>query len=143
MADNVNVTPGSGVTVRAEEVDSILYQIVGLALVAGNGVVSEIEPGQQTKDASVPVVIASDQDALDVQFSQLSLTVVCGTASDAGSNELVAAPGASTRIVVVPSQMSVVVAWAGRTLPPSLQNGLRLKVPMLITSTVQPMTKTL
>lgn len=68
MADHVYVNEGSETPVAADEVGGIKYQIIKLAL-GPDGSVTLIAPGQQLKAASVPVVLASDQDAVPVTLS--------------------------------------------------------------------------
>jgi hypothetical protein len=65
MADNVAVTPGSGATIRADEIaGSIKIQVVKIALGADGVEDTLVDSGQQTMANSVPVVIASDQAAV-------------------------------------------------------------------------------
>jgi hypothetical protein len=63
MADDLIVTPGTGKTMRAREKSGKLYQVVNLDFgTAGAEVLLDL--GQELKAASLPVVIASDQELL-------------------------------------------------------------------------------
>jgi hypothetical protein len=62
MADNIEITPGSGEIVRADEILGQKYQCVKLALGADGVLDSLVAAGQTTKALSIPVVIASDQE---------------------------------------------------------------------------------
>ena len=63
MADNIDITPGSGKTVAADDVSSVFYQKMKLDA-GGDGVSVPIIAGQQTASVSVPVVVASDQSSV-------------------------------------------------------------------------------
>lgn len=65
MADNVAITPGTGTSIRTDQVGSDHYQVIKLDG-GGDGVAVPIVAGQQTMAASLPVVIASNQDSLTV-----------------------------------------------------------------------------
>jgi len=68
MADNVDVTEGSGAVIAADEIAGIKYQRVKLALGAP-GEAADLDSGQQTMDRSVPVVLASDQPPIAISSS--------------------------------------------------------------------------
>lgn len=72
MADNVEITAGSGTSVRTDLVGTNHYQVVKLDG-GGDGVAVPIVAGQQLKAASLPVVLASDQDALAITAAALPL----------------------------------------------------------------------
>ena len=74
MADNVGYTEGSGKTIAADDIDSVLYQRVKLA-VGADGAAADLAPGQAAMAASLPVVIANNQSAVPVSDSSGSLTV--------------------------------------------------------------------
>lgn len=65
MANDINVTPGAGKTVAAEDIGGRLFQLIKL-MVGGVGVALPLEFGQKLKDASLPVTLASDSDTLPV-----------------------------------------------------------------------------
>ncbi|QIG71424.1 hypothetical protein EVB32_316 [Rhizobium phage RHph_TM39] len=65
MADNMSVTPGNGATIAADDVGGVLYQRIKVAIGA-DGAAADLTFGQQTKTASLPVVLASNQDTLPV-----------------------------------------------------------------------------
>jgi len=60
MPDNVDITPGTGKTVAADEVGGALHQRVKLS-VGADGEAADLDHGQSAMAASLPVVIASDQ----------------------------------------------------------------------------------
>jgi hypothetical protein len=62
MAININITPGSGDTVRADEIGGVKYQIVKLAL-GSTGVATDIVAGSNTMANSVPVVLPTNMAA--------------------------------------------------------------------------------
>lgn len=74
MADNVAITPGSGATIATDDVGGVQYQRVKFD-VGGDGAASPLVRGQQAKANSLPVALASDQDALPVTDNGGSLTV--------------------------------------------------------------------
>jgi len=62
MADNVQITAGTGTTVRTDDVGSgVQIQVVKLALGADGAEDLLVDSGQKTMANSVPVTIASDQ----------------------------------------------------------------------------------
>jgi hypothetical protein len=65
MADNLPVTPGSGVSIAADDVGGVLYQRVKLA-VGADGTAVDLAPGQATMANSLPVTLASNQGAVTV-----------------------------------------------------------------------------
>lgn len=63
MADNVPITAGTGTNIAADDVSSVYYQRIKVDL-GGDGAASPLVRGQQNMSASIPVVVASDQDVL-------------------------------------------------------------------------------
>lgn len=74
MADNVAITPGSGASIATDDVGGVQYQRVKLDL-GGDGASSPLLRGQQAKANSLPVVLASDHDAVPVSDGGGALTV--------------------------------------------------------------------
>ncbi|MFA5053956.1 MAG: hypothetical protein WC565_07845 [Parcubacteria group bacterium] len=72
--DNIEITAGSGSPVRTDLVGTAHYQVIKLDA-GGDGVAVPIVAGQQTKAASLPVTLASDQGALPVSDNGGALTV--------------------------------------------------------------------
>jgi len=72
MVDNIDITPGTGKSVRTDDVSGVHMQIVKLDA-GGDGLSVPIVAGQQTKAASLPVTLASDQGALPVTVASLPL----------------------------------------------------------------------
>lgn len=73
MADNVPITAGTGTDVATDDVGSVHYQKVKLALGADGAIDTLLDSGQQTMANSAPVVIASDQSEVPVSNSVLSV----------------------------------------------------------------------
>lgn len=65
MADNVDVTPGTGATIATDDVSGVQYQRVKVDL-GGDGAASPLVRGQQSAANSLPVTLPSDQGALAV-----------------------------------------------------------------------------
>ena len=74
MADNINVTPGSGATVAADDVGGVLFQKIKLDA-GGDGATVPLVAGQTTMSASIPVAIASNQTAIPVSDGGSTITV--------------------------------------------------------------------
>lgn len=66
MADNVSITAGNGTSVATDDVSSVHYQKVKIALGADGAVDTLLDSGQQAMENSVPVTLASDQTAVPV-----------------------------------------------------------------------------
>lgn len=70
MADTVQITAGSGITVSTDElnIDGVLQQVqrVKIGLGANNAWNMDLTSGQQTMTNSIPVAIASNQTAVQV-----------------------------------------------------------------------------
>lgn len=75
MADNVDITPGTGKTIATDDIGGVQYQRVKVALGA-DGAAADLAPGQAAMASSVPVAIASDQSAINIT----------GTRANAGSD---------------------------------------------------------
>jgi hypothetical protein len=99
MVDNIDVTPGSGKTVRTDDVSGAQEQIIKIALGLDGVEDTLLDSGQQLMAASVPVVIASNQTAIPVNDNAGSITVDVG----AGENHLGAIGGHMVNIIVVPT----------------------------------------
>ena len=79
MADNINVTPGAGKTVAADEIGGVLHQRVKLGLGA-DGVAVDVAAGQTTMALSLPVVLPSNQSSIPVAATLTAETTkVIGT----------------------------------------------------------------
>lgn len=84
MADNVEVTAGTGTSIATDDVGGAHYQKVKLALGADNAVDTLLDSGQQAMSACAPVVLASDHT--DVKVT-LDGEAIAGTVTaNAGSN---------------------------------------------------------
>jgi sarcosine oxidase gamma subunit len=83
MSDNITVTPGTGVTIAADDVGGVLVQRVK-PVIGGDGVAVDLTFGQGAKAASLPVVIASDDD---IQ-AKLGIVTETAPASDTASSGL-------------------------------------------------------
>lgn len=62
MADNIAITPGSGVSVAADDVSSVFFQKIKVDL-GGDGATSPLVRGQQADAASIPVTLSTEQAA--------------------------------------------------------------------------------
>lgn len=65
MADNIDVTPGSGKTIAADDIGGVLYQRNKLAIGA-DGSATDLAFGQAAMAASLPVVLANNQSTVSV-----------------------------------------------------------------------------
>lgn len=74
MADNVGITAGSGTAIAADDIGSVFYQRVKLA-VGADGEAADLDYGQAAMAASLPVVIASDQSVVSNVPSKAVITV--------------------------------------------------------------------
>lgn len=63
MADNLNVTQGSGTIVRTDDVGGVHYQVVKIDI-GGNGVSVPLNPGQEATADSIPVALSTEQETL-------------------------------------------------------------------------------
>lgn len=104
MADNVSITSGTGVSIRADELGSgVQVQVVKIALGADGVEDNLVDGGQQLMAVSIPVAIASNQSAYPVNLGQdlkigaksLTLTLSSGAGS-------VPIPDAATVVGVKP-----------------------------------------
>jgi len=90
MADNIDITPGTGKTVATDEVvrNSITEheQIIKISLGAEGAHDLLVDSGQQVMSSSVPVVIASDQSTIPVGYKDSSTTTGTLTVTDSGSS---------------------------------------------------------
>lgn len=66
MADDIDVTPGVGKTVRTEDIAGKQYPVTKIVLGASGAADMDVDSGQQTSANSVPVVLASDQSTVPV-----------------------------------------------------------------------------
>lgn len=80
MADNVDITPGTGATVAADLVGGALYQRVKLAIGA-DGEAADLDSGQQTMANSVPMTLASDQTDVKVTLDGEAVVLGAGSAA--------------------------------------------------------------
>lgn len=75
MADNIAITPGSGSTVRTDDVGGIQYQVVKFDL-GGDGVSVVPSVNSGTKDSgTLRVILASDQTVVPINDNGGSITV--------------------------------------------------------------------
>jgi hypothetical protein len=117
MSDNVPVTPGAGATIATDDVAGVQYQRVKIDL-GGDGSTSPLVRGQQVKDSSLPVALATDDPAV------VSLAVLddWDEADRAKVNPIVGQPGvaagagavgATTQRVTLASNDPAVAILAG------------------------------
>jgi hypothetical protein len=83
MVDNIDVTPGTGRTVAADDIGGVLFQRVKLGIGA-DGAAVDLAYGQGAKAASFSVTIASDDDLQ----TKLGALTEAGPATDSASSGL-------------------------------------------------------
>lgn len=86
MADNVDITPGSGKTVRTDEVGGVQIQVMKIALGADGSEDLLLDSGQQTMANSLPIVIASDQGILSIGGTSVQIDLTVASAASAYSS---------------------------------------------------------
>jgi len=92
MADNVDITPGTGKTIRTDEVGAVQIQVVKMALGADGAEDLLLDSGQQTMANSLPVVIASDQGLQKIGGISVQIDItVASSASAYSSGDMVGA----------------------------------------------------
>ncbi|MFA5053317.1 MAG: hypothetical protein WC565_04625 [Parcubacteria group bacterium] len=123
MVDNIDITPGTGKSVRTDDVSGVHMQIVKLDA-GGDGVSVPVVAGQQAMAASVPVVVASDQSAVPVSgtvaVTNAGITTIAG-----------AVAGTEMQVDVLSSALpsgAATSALQGGGLPAALGAGGGLKV---------------
>ena len=79
MADNLDVTPGSGKTIRADEVGTTLLQVIKIALGGDGAEDLLLDSGQQTMANSLPVVLSSDHTDINVSLDGEEVVLGAGT----------------------------------------------------------------
>jgi hypothetical protein len=109
MADNVDITPGTGATVAADLIGGALYQRIKIALGA-DGSATDLGLGQQLKTASLPVVLASDTDPLVVSGPSSTFTDRSGSVTTGGTSQQLAAAN-STRKYLLLINLSDTIMW--------------------------------
>ena len=72
MADNLDVTPGTGATVAADEIAGVKWQRVKVG-VGADGSATDLAPGQTNMAGSIPVVLPTDQSAIPVTSPNISV----------------------------------------------------------------------
>lgn len=103
MADNVEITAGTGTDIATDDVAGVHYQKVKIALGADGAIDGLLDPGQAAMAASLPVVIASDQTAIPVSDAGPSWTSAylhTASADATGGADVTAAPASGQKIVV-------------------------------------------
>lgn len=75
MADNIEITAGSGTTIATDDVSSTHYQVIKLGLGADGALDTLLDSGQQTMANSVPVVLSSDHSDISIDDGGNSITV--------------------------------------------------------------------
>jgi hypothetical protein len=96
MADNVDVTPGTGKTIAADDVGGVLYQRVKVAI-GFDGTATDLAPAQKTKSESFTVNLASDQE----KCFRGPMTDRSGTITTGGSHQTLAAENLNRNYLLV------------------------------------------
>lgn len=96
MADNISILDkdAAAKVVAADDVSSVFYQVMKLALGADGAVDCLLDSGQQAMASSLPVAIASDQGSLKVAGPDAADAAVAGNPLLAGAKASAAAPSA-------------------------------------------------
>ncbi len=109
MADNLEITPGSGVAETRTHATGIVHtQIVKLALGATNAVETIVAPGQQTSANSIPVVLPSDT----LEDCDFMVAIDLASASITGSFAAIGTYDAGCRIIKLVNTTSVTLRFA-------------------------------
>ncbi len=99
MADNFDVTPGTGKTVGTDDVGGVHYQKIKLDA-GGDGVSVPVIAGQQTSANSIPVVLSTEQEAaLTPQTDALTDTELRATPVPVSATDLDIRPLVNTDVV--------------------------------------------
>lgn len=111
MADNIDVTPGTGKTIAADEIASILYQRVKLSIGA-DGSATDLAFGQAVMASSIPVVIASNQSAITVAPAPAAITFTdrSGTVTTGGTSQSIMSSNSSRKYLLIVN-ISNTVLW--------------------------------
>jgi hypothetical protein len=80
MADNVDITPGTGKTVAADEIAGVFHQRVKLSIGA-DGEAVDLDHGQAAMAASLPVVLASDHGDVKITLDGEAVVLGAGAAA--------------------------------------------------------------
>lgn len=82
MTDNIDVTPGAGKTIGADDVGGVFYQKIKLDA-GGDGVSVPVIAGRQADSASVPVALSTENAAL---IGSLTETAPASDTASSGHN---------------------------------------------------------
>lgn len=99
MADNVEITAGSGTVIGTDQVGTTHYQRIKLDA-GGDGLSVPVVAGQQTKAASLPVTLASDQGDLPVTLDGETVEL-SGDLPDTAAGDLAAIVAALSATLTV------------------------------------------
>lgn len=103
MADDVTITKGAsstppdGTVIATDDVGSVHYQKIKIALGADGAVDTLLDSGQKTMTDSVPVALASDQSTLPTELQETAPT---DASKNNGSYALTYTAGDLTKITV-------------------------------------------
>ena len=112
MADNVEITAGSGTVIAADEVGTTYYQRIKLDA-GGDGLSVPVVAGQQTKAASLPVTLASDQGDLPVTLDGETVAL-SGDLPDTAAGDLAAIVAALSATLTVRAAVPTGAPLAGQ-----------------------------
>ena len=146
MADDVTLqsttlaTPASGTVIATDDVASVHYQKVKIALGADGAVDTLVDSGQQLMAGSVPVVLASDHSdvkiTLDGEAVTISGTVTVGShaVTNAGTFVVQVDGAALTSLQLIDDVVYADDgAWTGDTSKHALAGGIYQSAPQTIT----------
>ena len=84
MANNVQITAGSGTTIETiDEGSGVERQVIVLGSIGKSGSETQLTGGQNTSANSIPIVIASDQSTIAVKQTRSSTGTQSSVASSA------------------------------------------------------------
>lgn len=104
MGDNLNISPGSGKVLAADDVSGVLFQRMKIALGVDGTFTGDLATGQATSANSLPVVISSDQSAISTKDAGPAQTLTQTYTSSADMTTAVAitpAPTTGQKIVAM------------------------------------------
>lgn len=85
MSDNILIDQGTDASVATDDVSSVHYQKIKVALGADGAVDTLLDSGQQTMANSVPVVVASNQSDIPITLDSEKVSI---GSIDAGDNNI-------------------------------------------------------
>jgi hypothetical protein len=134
MADNVAITQGTGTDVATDDVGSVHYQKIKLALGADGAIDTLLDSGQQAMAASAPVVLASDHTDVKITLDGETVTVASHAVTNAGTFAVQVDGNALTALQLIDDAVYVDDAdWTDDTSKHLLVGGVYQATPHTVT----------